>query len=35
VHGEIVVEDGELRTVDSAELARDAKAAHLRMMEAS
>ena len=33
VHGEIVVEDGELRTVDSAELARDAKAAHLRMME--
>ncbi len=34
VHGEIVVEDGELRTVDSAELARDAKAAHLRMMEA-
>ena len=35
VHGEIVVEDGELRTVDSAELARGAKAAHLRMMEAS
>jgi cytosine/adenosine deaminase-related metal-dependent hydrolase len=34
VHGEIVVEDGELRTVDSAELARGAKAAHLRMMEA-
>ena len=35
VHGEIVVEDGELRTVDSVELARGAKAAHLRMMEAS
>ena len=34
VHGEIVVEDGELRTVDSEELAREARAAHLRMMEA-
>jgi cytosine/adenosine deaminase-related metal-dependent hydrolase len=34
VHGEIVVEDGGLRNVDSAELARDARAAHLRMMEA-
>jgi cytosine/adenosine deaminase-related metal-dependent hydrolase len=33
VHGETVVEDGELRTVDAAELARDARAAHLRMME--
>jgi cytosine/adenosine deaminase-related metal-dependent hydrolase len=33
VHGETVVEDGELRTVDSHELAREAKAAHLRMME--
>jgi cytosine/adenosine deaminase-related metal-dependent hydrolase len=35
VNGEIVVEDGELRTVDSSELAREASAAHLRMMEAS
>ena len=34
VHGRIVVEDGELRTVDSVELAREARAAHLRMMEA-
>ncbi|HWG25177.1 8-oxoguanine deaminase [Actinospica sp.] len=34
VNGEVVVEDGELRTVDSAELAREARAAHLRMMEA-
>jgi cytosine/adenosine deaminase-related metal-dependent hydrolase len=34
VNGEIVVEDGELRTVDADELARDARAAHLRMMEA-
>jgi cytosine/adenosine deaminase-related metal-dependent hydrolase len=33
VHGRIVVEDGELRTVDSAELAREARAAHRRMME--
>jgi cytosine/adenosine deaminase-related metal-dependent hydrolase len=34
VHGRIVVEDGELRTVDSAELAREARSAHRRMMEA-
>jgi cytosine/adenosine deaminase-related metal-dependent hydrolase len=32
VSGEIVVEDAELRTANSAELAREAKAAHLRMM---
>lgn len=34
VHGEIVVEDGELRTVDADVLAREARSAHLRMMEA-
>lgn len=33
VHGRIVVEDGELRTADSEQLAREARAAHLRMME--
>ena len=33
VHGRVVVEDGELRTADSEQLAREARAAHLRMME--
>jgi len=34
VNGRIVVEDGQLTTVDAAELAREARAAHRRMMEA-
>jgi len=33
VNGRVVVEDGQLTTVDAAELAREARAAHRRMME--